>query len=272
MKIATVASDTVWKDLHKNIELTHHHVAKVKQLYPNVEVILFPEISLAGFIVDPSNADVAEPLSGATIQSIQDIAKDFGVALICGFVEKNPGGKPFNTQFVISKEGKLIAYYRKNHLFTQSAEPDVYSAGSELATFELEGWKCGLSTCFDIRFPRLFEAYKKAGVEVMFSGFNWVEGRNKPEIMESLVKTRAHENQYFMVAVDRSGSDPNTSFYGKSVIANPFAEDVAEHNDIYSYAELNKEDIANIGKLLPLAGSFKSEYKMKSIDVKPEGA
>ena len=263
MKIATVASDTCWKDIDKNIELTRHHVTRVKQLYPEVQVILFPEISLAGFIVDPSNADVAEPLDGPAVQSVQDIARQHNVALICGIVEENPGNKPFNTQFVISKEGELIARYRKNHLFTESAEPDVYTAGTELETFELEGWKCGLSTCFDIRFPRLFETYKRAGVELIFSGFNWVEGRNKPEIMESLVKARSHENQYFMVTVDRSGSDPNTRFYGKSVISNPFAEDVAERNEIYSYAELNKEDIVNISKLLPLGDSFKYSYKLE---------
>lgn len=262
MKVATVASDTAWKDVSKNVELAHHHVSKVKQLYPDVDVILFPEISLAGFIVDSSNADVAESLDSNAVQNIKEIAIENKVALICGLVEENPGGKPFNTQFVISKDGELIASYRKNHLFTQSAEPDVYSAGAELVTFELKGWKCGLSTCFDIRFPRLFEAYKKAGVEVVFSGFNWVEGRNKPEIMESLVKARSHENQYFMVTVDRSGSDPNTNYYGKSVITNPFAEEVANRNDIYSYAELNKDDIVSLGNILPLTGSYRFEYNV----------
>jgi predicted amidohydrolase len=97
----------------------------------------------------------------------------------------------------------------------------VFTPGEKLVTFELEGWKCGLSTCFDIRFPRLFETYKKVGVACMFAGFNWVEGRNKAAIMEHLVKARAHENQYFFAAVDRSGTDPNTSYYGTNIIANP---------------------------------------------------
>ena len=178
-------------------------------------------------------------------------------------VEANPSGKPYNTQFVISKNGELIAYYHKNHLFTQSAEPDVYTAGDDLVTFELEDWKCGLSTCFDIRFPRLFEAYKKAGVECLFAGFNWVEGRNKAAIMENLVKARAHENQYFFTAVDRSGSDPNTSYYGTALVANPYAEDVAKHEGIYAYAEIEKEDIETLSRTLPLSGSFKSEYKIR---------
>lgn len=260
MNIATVASDTAWKDIYKNIDLAEEHIKNVKELFPNVQVILFPEISLAGFVVGQDNADIAQLLDGDAVTKIKQLAKDYNVALICGMIEANPNGKPFNTQFVVSKDGELVAHYRKNHLFTASAEPNVYTSGDSLTIFELEGWKCGLSTCFDIRFPRLFETYGKAGVECMFAGFNWVEGRNKPSIMENLVKARAHENQYFFAAVDRSGSDPNTSFYGTALVSNPYAEDVARHEGIYSYAEISKEDIATLSNALPLAGSFKPEY------------
>jgi len=262
MNIATVASDTIWKDVKKNVEQTEHHVAEVSRLFPKAQVILFPEISLAGFVVDPSNQDVAETMDGYCVTEIKRIVRKYHVALICGMIEKNTKGKPFNTQFVVSKEGVLLVSYRKNHLFTQSTEPEVFSPGESLVVFEIEGWKCGLATCFDIRFPRLFEAYKKEGVECMFAGFNWIEGRNKPAIMEHLVKARAHENQYFFAAVDRIGKDPNTRYYGTSIICNPYAEDVAKHNGIYAYAEISKDDIVNLGKQLPLNKSFKKGYKI----------
>jgi predicted amidohydrolase len=99
----------------------------------------------------------------------------------------------------------------------------------------------------------------------MFSPNNWVNGRNKPEILEHLVKARAHENQYFFAAVDRSGQDPSTMYYGFSVISNPYAEDIARRNGVYSYAELNKDDIKNIGEMLPLEGSFKAEYEVNGV-------
>jgi predicted amidohydrolase len=50
MNIALVASETAWEDVDKNLELAGQHVRKVKELYPATDVILFPEISLAGFI------------------------------------------------------------------------------------------------------------------------------------------------------------------------------------------------------------------------------
>lgn len=261
MHIATVASDTVWKDVKVNAGQTERHVAEVLRLYPETEVILFPEISLAGFVVDPSNQEVAEPMDGYGVTEIKRIAKQYRLVLICGMIETNPGGKPFNTQFVISKDGELIAKYHKNHLFTQSAEPEVYAPGEELVTFELAGWKCGLATCFDIRFPRLFEAYKKAGVECIFMGFNWVESRNKPAIFDYLVKARAHENQYFVAAVDRSGADPNTTYYGLAIIANPYGEDVSAKQGVYTYAEITKDDIIGLGQILPLGQSFKDTYR-----------
>lgn len=263
MNIALVASETVWGNVEKNIDLTERHIEQVKQLFPATQIILFPEISLAGFIVDRTNLDVAVSLDGPEVAKVKELAKKYSVSLICGVVEANPGAKPFNTQFVVSKDGELLARYRKNHLFTQSEEPTVYTPGDELVTFELEGWKCGLSTCFDIRFPRLFEAYKNAGVECMFAGFNWVEGRNKPEIMKSLVKARAHENQYFFAAVDRAGTDPNTSYYGTALVASPYAEDVAQHEGRYAYAEIDKSDIESLATALPLQGSYKSAYRLQ---------
>ena len=240
--------------------MTEEHVQKVLELFPETDVILFPELSLSGFVVNEDVETVAESIDGEGVTAILDMAKRYDVAIIAGIIEKVEGEKPANMQFVASRNGELIASYRKNHLFTQSDEPKLYCRGSELKTFELEGWKCGMSICFDIRFPRLFEAYKKAGVECLFSGFNWVEGRNKPAIMEHLVLARAHENQMFFAAVDRNGENAGVSFYGTSVIASPYAENLAVKNGIYSNAEISKDDITTLGTNLPLAGSFKESY------------
>ncbi len=90
MNIALVASETVWKDVDKNIKLGGQCVRKVKELYPATDIILFPEISLAGFIVDESNTTVAQNLDGEAVSRIKSLAKENHVALICGMVEVNP--------------------------------------------------------------------------------------------------------------------------------------------------------------------------------------
>jgi omega-amidase len=262
MKVATVAHDTVWEDIEANIVAIDKHVAKVLLNQPDTNIILFPEISLAGVVEDVSNQDLALSVEEVCAK-LAPITQKHSVAIICGFIEKNGSDKPFNSIIAVSKEGKLLASYSKNHLFTQSSESDFYTPGDKLAIFELGGWKCGLSICFDVRFPRLYATYKSAGVECIFIANNWVEGRNKPAILEHLVKARAHENQYFVVAVDRTGSDPTTNFCnGVTVISNPYAEDIATKDGIYSYATLDKEEIESISKMLPLADSFKVEYNI----------
>ena len=264
LNVCTVASETVWKDKQGNIEKTEHHVAEALRLFPKTQVILFPEVSLAGYAADAgSKKELAEPMNGFCVMEVQRIAKKYGVALICGMIEEKKDDIPYNTEFVVDKQGSFLASYRKNHLFTGSKEPDHYSAGDELTIFDVENWKCGLSICFDIRFPRLFEAYKKVGVECIFSGFDWVPGRNKAAAMDFTIKTRANENQYFVVAVDRSASDVNASFHGKSIIANPYGEDISTKQGVYSYAELDKNDIKDITESLPLSGSFREKYAIK---------
>lgn len=260
LHIATVATETVWKDPSQNIQNTETHITKVLELFPHTQVVLFPEINLMGYVLDESNQDLAEPLDGTTITAIKRIAKQYNVAIIASIIQNNLNGQPYNTAVVIDNHGQVIASYNKNHLFTESAEPEFYTTGTELSTFELGDWKCGLSICFDIRYPRLFEAYRKAGVECIFAPFNWIAGRNKPGIFETMVKARAHENQYYMVAVDRSGSDPNNEYYGVSMIANPYAEDISERNGIYSAGVLDKTDIQMLREALPLEGGFKKNY------------
>ena len=199
---------------------------------------------------------------GACVTETRRIAKENGVHIIAGFIEKGEG-KPYNTMFAAGKTGDLLAVYHKNHLYAGSKEPLVYEPGKELASFELEGWKCALACCFDVRFPRMFEAYKRVGTELVFMGFNFYAGRNKPAIMDFLVKARAHENQFFVAATDRSGTDPTGRFTDQSVIINPYGENViSAANDIYSDVELKKEEIQILGKALPLAPSFKESYEL----------
>ncbi len=262
MRIATVAHDTIWEDIEANIEATDRHVAHVLEKQPDTEIILFPEITLVGVVEDEGNKKFALTAEDV-LTRLASIAMDHRVAIICGFIEKNGSDKPFNSLIAVSKEGKMLAKYSKNHLFTQSAEPDFYTAGDSLSIFELNGWKFALSICFDIRFPRLYATYKSAGVECVFVANNWVKGRNKPAILEHLVKARAHENQYFVAAVDRTGSDPTTDFSnGVTVISNPYAEDIATSDGIYSYAVLDKSEIESLSNMLPLSGSYKADYEL----------
>ena len=100
MNVVTVASDTVWKDTDANVKMHAEHVERVMKKWPKTDVILFPEMSLSGFVVDDSNREIAEFLEYRVLHKIVLIAKKPNVNIIAGVAERNPNGSsPFQHGF-----------------------------------------------------------------------------------------------------------------------------------------------------------------------------
>jgi nitrilase len=198
-----------------------------------------------------------------SIEKVKGLAKKYNVAIMFGFIEKNWENKPFNTTIVIDNKWEILAKYRKNHLFTQSIEPNIYSAWDSLEVFEFKWVKCWLSICFDIRYPRLYETYKKAWVECIITPYAWVDWRNKKEIFMSLSKARSAENQLFMVWVDNIWKDINNSYAWNAIVSNPYGEDIKNTKEnVFHFAEIDTSEIKNIESIIPLSGSFKDKYNI----------
>ena len=265
MKVCAIAFDAEWKNPKANSAKKEQHIQKALDLYPETQTILFPETSFTGLVLDEEINNLAEERNGFCVSETRRLARKYKVNLISGFIEKGPNKRPRNALCVVDRQGNLKAVYHKNHLFTLSAEPQVFDRGDGLVVCELDGWRCGFFICFDIRFPRLFEAYKKAGVECLFGALNWLQGRNKPDLFDTLVKARAHENRLFIVAVDRSGKDPKFVYTEKCCIANPYGEScISNSQHPYYYAELQKADVETVNKMFPLMDSFRPEYSVQS--------
>lgn len=81
------------------------------------DVILFPEMSLSGFVADKSNREIAEVIEGRVLSEIGLIAKKHNANIIAGVAEKNPnGGSPFNTAFVVNRAGRLVSISQESSL------------------------------------------------------------------------------------------------------------------------------------------------------------
>ncbi|MDQ7009436.1 MAG: nitrilase-related carbon-nitrogen hydrolase [Candidatus Gracilibacteria bacterium] len=261
MKICLINFEAAWKDKEKNIEKKEELIKRALEMKPETNLIIFPELSLTGYVLDKDNIKLAETEFGESIEKVKNLAKKYEVAIMFGFIEKKGNDKPYNSTIVIDKNGETLAKYRKIHLFTQSVEPDLFSAGEKLETFEFEGVKCGLSICFDIRYPRLYETYKYEGVECVFTPYAWVDGRNKPDIFASLSKGRSSENQFFMVGVDNIGKDINNSYIGNAIVSNPYSEDIKEtFEEIFHFANIDTTEIKSIENIIPLEDGFKEDY------------
>ena len=123
--------------------------------------------------------------------------------------------------------GGAAAAYRKIHLYDSFGyrESDRVTAGPLTPTVvDLAGFRVGLMTCYDLRFPELARALVNAGAEVIVVPAAWVAGPRKVDHWTTLVRARAIENTAYVVAVGQ----PGPRYSGHSLVVDPWGEVVAE--------------------------------------------
>ncbi len=182
----------------------------------NSDVILLPELWSTGYYPTPVE-NFADVDGTRTIEFICAAAKKFSVNIIGGSVIVADGGKIFNRSHVANRRGELVATYDKTHLFSFAHEGDVFTAGNRIVTAELDGVKCGIAICYDLRFPEFMRKISLAGAEIIFVPAAWSLKRLTPRRV--LTKARAIENQVYVVFANSSGI---------SEVVNPLGEVVAE--------------------------------------------
>ena len=89
MKICLINFDAAWKDKQKNLEKKEELIEKALEKQPDTSLIVFPEMSLTGYILDKDIYNLAEDVDGPSIQAVKALAVKHSVNLIFGFIEKN---------------------------------------------------------------------------------------------------------------------------------------------------------------------------------------
>lgn len=165
-------------------------------------------------------------------------AKTHGVCLLIGSIRAREAGmdKPFNRSVLIAPSGEIAATYDKIHLFDVTTpdgknyhESSQAMAGSEAVGVALaEGWKLGLSICYDLRFPALYQALSAMGANLLAvpSAFTRPTGAAH---WHTLLKARAIENAAYVIAPAQCGEHPGgRETYGHSLIIDPWGEVMAQ--------------------------------------------
>jgi predicted amidohydrolase len=170
----------------------------------------------------------AEPLDGPSLSAARSWARELGVHLLAGSIAEKAGERARNTSVLIDPGGEDVAVYRKIHMFDVDVggvsyrESSHEEAGDEIVTAPLGELICGLTVCYDLRFPELYRilAVRGARVVTVPSAFTLATGRDHWEV---LLRARAIENQVFVVAPNQVGAaPPHYSSYGRSAIVDPW--------------------------------------------------
>lgn len=147
----------------------------------------------------------------------------------------------YNSSLVYDPQGRCVARYDKIHLFRfdngqeSHDEARVLLAGTQAVRFALPAedghtWHIGLSVCYDLRFPELYRAYARQGVDLLLvpSAFTHTTGQAHWEV---LLRARAIENLAFVAAAAQGGEHPNgRRTWGHSLVIDPWGQMLAQQD------------------------------------------
>lgn len=221
--------------------------------------------------------EMAELEGGALYETMAKTAKELKIVLIAGTVGERPDRdnlpdavlrnrnghrKVFNTAYVFGRDGGLVAKYRKTHLFNLSDaaggalynESEGYLAGDKAVTCTIEGWKVGLSICYDLRFPRYYDLLEAQGApEIQLIPSAFTKGTGVAH-WELLLRSRAVERQTYVFAANQTGlHSPGKESFGHSMIIDPWGKVLADTGDQpgIAYATISRAALAEARGKLP---------------------
>ena len=250
MKVACLQMDMLLAKPEENFS----HAAKlVKQaMDAKPDVLVLPETWNTGFFPRENLQALCDRDGSRVRQVFGALAEQYQVNIVAGSVSNVRGGKVYNTAMVFDRTGACIASYDKTHLFTPMGEDNYYTPGDRLCTFVLDGVKCGLIICYDVRFPELTRSLTVPGLDMLFVVSQWPKVRTFH--LRSLTTARAIENQMFLVCCNSCGTAGQTVYGGNSAIIDPWGETVAlagETEEILT-ADCDLQILTNIRGSIPV--------------------
>ena len=197
------------------------------------------------------------------LAAVRAAANDAGIWVHLGSLAlKGEDGKLVNRGFVIDGEGDVRARYDKIHLFDVDLptgeswrESAMYQAGREAVVVPgTPVGKLGLTICYDLRFPALFERLSEAGAEVIAlpAAFTVPTGRAHWQV---LLRARAIEAELFIVAAAQAGRhEDGRDTYGHSLVVDPWGEVLLEMGGEpgLAFAEIDLNRIAEVRARIPV--------------------
>ncbi|MDO4818964.1 MAG: nitrilase-related carbon-nitrogen hydrolase [Prevotella sp.] len=189
------------------------------------DLYVLPEMWGTGFITKPKEELRALQKSGALAEIVEWMkqkAHDTNAA-ICGSLATEENGLWYNRMHFVKPNGEVTTY-DKSHLFTFGGEGFEYNAGTRRVIVEWRGVRILLQICYDMRFPmwcrNVITPQKRPSYDMIIYSTNWPVARELA--YKTLSVARAIENQCFVVACNRVGTDEWGEYFGESAIIHPY--------------------------------------------------
>ena len=220
LRIGLAQFDIAWENRDANLI----HAQSLLHFEEHVDLLILPEMWSTGFSMRPEA--ISESSSGPALSWMIVHSQKLNL-VIAGSIAVEEGGKHYNRLYCVYPNGD-IAHYDKRHLFSYGKENLHYFPGDTRIVFDIKGWKIMPVVCYDLRFP--VWCRNNMDYDLMIVVANWPTPRIHH--WDTLLKARAIENQCYIAAVNRIGTDGNGHHYpGHSCVIDMNGNSLLEMKD-----------------------------------------
>jgi N-carbamoylputrescine amidase len=206
--------------------------------------------------IDPASQALAEPEDGPSVTRMRAAAKRLGLHIVVPYYEKAMAGELYNTTVLVDDAGEIVGRYRKHHLPMSSHfnEKFYFRPGNTgFPVFQTRIGRVGIMICYDRHFPEAARALGLAGAEVVFVPTATTTRGFSRSVWEPELRGHAIANGYWVVGVNRVGTEFESSYYGASVAVDPIGQIHAQCGDAEEVlvTDLPRERVEEVRRVWP---------------------
>lgn len=209
--------------------------------------------------------DLAEPIPGATTQALEALAGELGIVIVASLFERRAAGIYHNTAVVIDADGQYLGKYRKMHIPQDPGfEEKFYFTPGDLGykVWDTKFGKISVLICWDQWYPEAARMAALAGAEIIFypTAIGWLPeekaelGEAQHTAWETVQRGHAVANGCYVAAVNRTGNEGNTEFWGQSFVSDFYGQ-VVERAPISDtcilYADCDLKALEDMRRIWP---------------------
>lgn len=245
----------------KNLETIRENVAKAKR--EGAQLVIFPELSLTGYVVRDQIYELAERIPGPSTRFVEDLAKESKLHIVFGMPEASEKAQAtlYNSAILVGPKG-VIGKYHKMYLPTHSVfeEKRYFRPGYQVAVFDTKLGKIGLVICYDIYFPEVTRLTRLNGAQLIVC-ISASPGIRR-SFFETLTTARAIENTAFLAYVNMAGIEDGLQFWGGSRMISPGGRIIAQakyDEEDFVVAEVDYADAKSVEAFVPTLRDLRPE-------------
>lgn len=267
MKVSLIQMNS-GRDIDKNLDEAYRWIEKAAS--QDTRLVVLPEMFACLGVTNQYEVASTRFVGSDVLSTLSKWAKQFQTYLVVGSIPKlveqlgsADKEKVHAASLLFTPDGELVAQYNKIHLFDVDVadekgsyrESDTFFPGNRPVSALVDEHKLGMSVCYDLRFPELYQEYMKAGCSLITvpSAFTYQTGQKHWDI---LLRARAIETQSFVLAANQGGvHEDGRHTWGHSMIVGPDGNVIAKLDGQQSgviTAELDFQVRHGIQEAMPL--------------------